>query len=311
MDISNTFVQFLIALYYGIFYSYISRNFMTQTVHFIYDACKQPEADFAADLIKVLGQAPLDVAQNIVTIGGDGTLLHALHHAQGKKAIGLVPPGSNSRGFWTNKSIDSATALATVLAAGKSYPIKPLQVDITFADGTTTMRQAYNDVSIRPRAQDASAGLKASYNLPPEDISIQSALLNLRVEFANAVLGPYRIMGGGLVFATPLGSTAMNKSYGGPSIHIRNEAIVMTGIGISEPAGGFNSVINPGDTEFSIDVLSQEKRPVIVSFDSFGLFENTAGSPVSGLRIHLAQSGVVNLVLTDDPGARAYSSMTP
>lgn len=282
-----------------------------QTVHFIYDACKQPEANFAADLIKVLGQTPLDVAQNIVTIGGDGTLLHALHAAQGKKAIGLVPPGSNSRGFWTNKSINNATALATVLAAGKSYPIKPLQVDITFADGTTTMRQAYNDVSIRPVAQEASTGLKTSYNLPPEDISIQSALLSLRVEFASAVLGPHRIMGGGLVFATPLGSTAMNKSYGGPSIDIRNEVIVMTGIGISEPAGGFNSVVSSGDTAFTIDVLSQEKRPVIVSFDSFGLTANAAGSPVSSVSIHSAQSGAVNLVLTDDPGTRAWASMSP
>ncbi|MDB5490546.1 MAG: kinase [Micavibrio sp.] len=282
-----------------------------QTVHFIYDPCKQPDADFAADLIAVLGQAPAHSAQNIVTIGGDGTLLHALHHAQGKRVLGLVPPGSNSRGFWTNRNIDNPAALCTVLTAARSYPIKPLQVDITFADGTTTMRQAYNDVSIRPVAQAASAGLKASYNLPAEDISIQSALLNLRVEFAKAVLGPHRIMGGGLVFATPLGSTAMNKSYGGPSADIRNEVIVMTGIGISEPPGGFNSVVNRDDTRFTIEVLSREKRPVIISFDSFGLIANAAGSPVSSIKIHAAQSGAVNLVLTDDPGTRAYSSMAP
>lgn len=282
-----------------------------QTVHFIYDACKQPDANFAAELIKVFGQTPLSAAQNIVTIGGDGTLLHALHLAHGKKAIGLVPPGSNSRGFWTNHGIDSAAALANVLATAKSYTIKPLQADIVFADGTSTIRQAYNDVSIRPVAQQASTGLKASYNLPPEDISIQSALLNLRVEFGNASLGPHRIMGGGLVFATPLGSTAMNKSYGGPSIDIRNEVIVMTGIGISEPAGGFNSVINSGDTKFNIDVLSQEKRPVIISFDSFGLVASAAGSPVTAIKIHSAQTGAVNLVLTDDPGTRAWSSMKP
>ncbi len=284
---------------------------MTQAVHFIYDASKQPDTDFAAELIAAFGQSNLAAAQYVVTIGGDGTLLHALHQAAGKKVIGLVPPGSNSCGFWTNKSISNATALVSVLASAKSYSIKPLQADIIFADGTSTMRQAYNDVSISRMPQKPSDGLRSSYNLPPEDLSLQSVLLNLSVIFAEATLGPYRIMGTGLVFATPLGSTAMNKSYGGPPIVIRNEAIVVTGMGISEPKGGFNSIVNNDDTAFTVDVLSQKKRPVIVSFDSFGLTANASGSPVSSVSIHSAQSGAVNLVLTDDPGTRAWASMSP
>ena len=281
------------------------------SVYFIYDACNKPVANFANELIAVFKQAELANANTIVTIGGDGTLLHALHHAAGKKIMGLVPPGSNSRGFWTNHKVESAADLTDALKNAKAYPIKPLRADIEFADGTTETCLAYNDVSIRPVHQEPTEWLKENYNLAENDVSVQSALLNLRIAFADAVLGPHRIMGGGLVFATPLGSTAMNRAYGGPSIDIRNNAIVLTGIGISEPSKGFNPVVNSGDTVFTIDVQSLNKRPVIVSFDSFGRTCGKSGSSISKVKIGMSSSGMTRLVLTDDPGTRAYSAMTP
>lgn len=281
------------------------------SVHFIYDECNKPVAAFADELIAAFKQVELVAAKMIVTIGGDGTLLHALHHAAGKKIIGLVPPGSNSRGFWTNHKVKDAADFAEALKNAKAYPIKPLRADIEFADGSTETRLAYNDVSIRPVHQESTDWLKEHYKLAENEVSIQSALLNLRVAFADAVLGPHRIMGGGLVFATPLGSTAMNRTYGGPSIDIRNNVIVLTGIGISEPSKGFNSVVNSGDTVFDVEVASLNKRPVIVSYDSFGQTHGKSGSVISKVKISMSSTGMTRLVLTDDPGTRAYSAMTP
>lgn len=280
-------------------------------VHFIYDETKKPDADFADSLIAVFRQSDIAAAKTIVTIGGDGTLLHALHHAAGRKIMGLVPPGSNSRGFWTNHGIRTVKDLDGALKNAHSYSIRPLRADIEFADGSTETVFAYNDISIRPVHQEPTPWLREHYNLPGNAVSIQSALLNLRIAFADAVLGPHRIMGGGLVFSTPLGSTAMTRAYDGPSIDIRNDVIVLTGIGITEPAKGFNPVVNSGDTVFSIDVQSQNKRPVIISHDSFGLTHNKAGSMITKAVIRAADSGATRLILTDDPGTRAYSAMTP
>lgn len=280
-------------------------------VHFIYDERKEPDAGFAARLIRDMGQVELEDSSNVVTIGGDGMLLHALACSAGKRVAGVMPPGSNSAGFWTNKGIGNAADLLTVLESSKAYPIRPLQADIGFADGSGVIRYGYNDVSIRPVHQQPSEGLKKWFALSSIEVSVQSVLLELKVAFADAVIGPSRVMGGGLIFATPFGSTAMNSNFGGPSVDIRNNGIVLTGVGIVSPAKGFNSISNDAGAVFHVDVKSQDKRPAMVTFDSFGVIRNEQNSPISRLRVSTASTGIVHLVLTDNPGLRAYSAMMP
>ena len=277
-------------------------------IHFSFDDAKKVDAEFAAALIEKLGQADLESADKIVAIGGDGALLHALHGAADKTIMGVVPPQSSSIGFWTNRGIESADQLLTALAA-PAYPIMPLQAGITFADGSSTTRYGYNDISIRSVHREATPELRARFKLSAIDVCIQSLLLALRISFANAAIGPVPVMGTGLIFATPFGSTAMNRNYGGPSLDIRSDGIVLTGIGISQPTKGFPPIYNEADTAFHLDVQSQDKRPALLTFDSFGVLNNERSSPIRNVKIAMAQTRAVNLVLTDDPGRRAYAAM--
>jgi NAD kinase len=276
-------------------------------IHFMYEL--GATRGFAENLEAELGQTALEASDAVVSVGGDGGLLQALRKGRGKKVCGIMPPDSNSRGFWTNKDIETAAALIQTLQESPAYPIKPLKAVITFVDGSQATRLGYNDISVRSVHQALSADLRTKYDLEEIDVGIQSALMNLRAVFKDAAIGPMRIMGSGIVFATPLGSTAMNGNYNGPSIDIRNEGIVLTGIGISEPVKGFNSIVNTGDAVFEVTVKSAHKRPVMMTFDSFGVVCNKQRSPIARMQVAIAQEGTAHLVLNSDPGTRAYAAM--
>ncbi|MCD8563352.1 MAG: hypothetical protein LRY54_04840 [Alphaproteobacteria bacterium] len=282
---------------------------MKDKIHFLYEEGKEPNTSFATALIKDLEQTDLDKADTVVSIGGDGLLMQALRRAPGKKVCGILAPNSNSAGFWTNKGIDSASKLSDILNRAARYPVKPLKAEITFADGSTTTRRGYNDLSISGVHKPLDPALRQQFDIEEIDVSIQSVLLNLKISFDAASIGPFRIMGSGLIFATPFGSTAMNRNYGGASADIRSDTIMLTGMGIAEPRKGFNSVANPGNAVFDIALSSPDKRPVKLTFDSFGLVNNDKGSPIANIRISSDTEKTAHLVLADDPGTRAYSAM--
>lgn len=279
-------------------------------IHFLFDRKKEPDASFAKKLIAELGQTTLKRADHVVSVGGDGNLLRALWQAAGKKVTGIVPPTSNSTGFWTNRGVRSARQLLSLLGTAKSYPVKPLKADIQYADGSKDVRYAYNDMSVQPVHKTLSALLKKKFKLASNDVSKQSALLNISTSFDDAVIGPMRVMGSGILLSTALGSTAMNRTLGGPSVDIRQECIILTGMGISSAPGGFR-IVNDGSAVVHIDAQSIDKRPLILSFDSFSVLKNDKGSPITRLTVSTAHDKAVQLVLNDDPGLRAYVALTP
>lgn len=282
---------------------------MKHNTHFMYDNRQERDASFAQGFIAEFGQTDILDAQNIVSIGGDGILMRALRSATGKKVLGIIAPESNSRGFWTNRDILSAGDLAALFKNAQSYNIKPLKAEITFADGSSVERFGYNDIVIRPVHQPLTSELIEEFALSSIDVSIQSVLLNLKVLFARAAIGPARFMGSGLVFSTAFGSTALNSVYGGPALDIRNESIVLTGIGVSEPRKGFNSIVNGSDTVFEIEFVAPHKRQVGISHDSFAIVGNKDGSPITQLKVTTAHDRSAELILADNPGRRAYSAL--
>lgn len=281
------------------------------SIHFLYEPDKEPNASFALSLIREFGQTSMAQSDTIVSIGGDGLLLQAMRRGAGKNVCGIVPPESNSRGFWTNRNIHSADDLKAMLEVAERYPIKPLQASIEFDDGSQTTRYGYNDITVQGVHSDLSEELRENYELSSIDFSTQSVLISLSASFSKAAIGPVRVMGTGLIFATPSGSTAMTRNYGGPSIDIRNEAIVLTGMGTTEPVKGFSPVVVNGHAKFDIEVNSSSKRPIKMTFDSFGIVANENNSPIKRMGISMAHDRQVALILNEDPGSRAFSAMLP
>lgn len=279
---------------------------MPVDTYVLYEKDKEPNAGFAQKLIQSIGQGEPETARRIITVGGDGMLLRGLHLGVGKKVCGVVPPESNSVAFWANRDIQTESELTQLFRdAAKHFPVSPLKAEITFEDGTRTIRYAFNDVSVRGVYKDLDPALKEQFDLSPIDVSVQSSLMSLKVTFDDEIEGPFRVMGTGAIFSTPYGSTAMNRNYGGPSLNIREHAIVLTGMGTARPY----SIVNNGDTFFELEVLSPDKRPVMMTFDSFGVVQNEHKSPIAKIEISKATDKTTDLVLNHSPATRAYSVM--
>lgn len=258
-------------------------------VHFSYEPDKPEIEAFAKPFIDHFGQESFDHADTIVTIGGDGSLLHAFARAsKGHKFFGLVPPTSNSRGFWTNHGIGTPEELEQAFATSSTHCIHPLKAEITFADrGTRTIR-AFNEVV-------------------PSENSGQAMLAHLTLHFPQVTKGPIRVMGDGIIIATPFGSTAMNRTYGGASIDIRNTGIAVTGKGIYDPMG-FPATVAEDNTKFEIEFLSPHKRPARLQYDGKKITSEMT-NPFQRLMIEKDHDYCVELMLMEDPATRAFAAI--
>lgn len=261
-------------------------------INFTYEKENNKAVQFVAPFLTQFGQTDVTNADVIVSVGGDGSLLHAFRDANaGQQCFGLAIPGSNSTGFWINKNINTPTDLLHSLNATQQFEIAPLKATITFKDKTETILNAFNEV-----VANTDSG--------------QSMLTNLNVENNGNTIGPIRLMGDGLIIATAFGSTAINRTYGGASIDIRNGGIAVTGKGICEPVRGFDPVVAADNSVFELSLLSPNKRPVAIQYDGLQL-RATENNPFETLRIEKDQSNAVTLLLTQDPATRAFSALAP
>lgn len=258
-------------------------------LHFSFEPNKPDIQAFADGLINDFGQVDFDDADTVITIGGDGSLLHAFSRAsKGQKFMGLVPPSSNSRGFWTNHGIKNSLGLSDALDAANNFKITPLKAKILFTDKGTRTVHAFNEVA-------------------PGENSGQAMLAHLSLHSANNSIGPIRIMGDGLIIATPFGSTAMNRTYGGATIDIRNSGIAITGKGIYQPAS-FNPAIAEDGTTFEIEFLSPDKRPVRLQYDGKKI-TSEMNNPFERMTVEKAPERSIDLLLVDDPATRAFANI--
>lgn len=265
-------------------------------IHFMYEtrAGKEANAALAQSFIQDLGQASLDEADTIVTVGGDGLLLQALRAAPGKIVYAVTSAACNSNGFWTDHDVETTADLEKRLEGAETIPLMPLRADITFANGAQKTVYGFNDIIISP-------------------LSGQAVIANLTAEFQKQAQPSRRIIGDGLIFATAFGSTAASMSYGGPAVDIRQNAIILTGKGTYEPKGGFHpAVMDGGNSVFKIDFISvADKRPVRIDYDGQSIQTDEAGGPVQSLRISADPGKSTRFVVTADPAIRAYSMMMP
>ncbi|PPR34288.1 MAG: NAD kinase [Alphaproteobacteria bacterium MarineAlpha6_Bin3] len=200
------------------------------------------KADVALkNLKKKYKNYPINKADVIVALGGDGTILSALH-----KSIKLSKPifGINrgEYGFLTNphKNID----LIKRLEKAKKTEMHVLKMIATKKDGKKKEAMAFNEVSLL-----RSSGHAAKIKVQVDNI--------VRIK---------ELVCDGILLATPAGSTAYNLSARGQIIPMNSKLLALTPISPFRPRSWRGALIN-SKSKVTFIILDEKKRSVNVSAD--------------------------------------------
>ena len=188
------------------------------------------------------GEVPLDRAEVLVALGGDGFMLETLHAMQ---ARGLPVYGMNrgTVGFLLNDF--ALEDLPERVAAAQETVLHPLRMLARTTAGVEHEALAINEVSL------LRAGPQAA---------------RLRIEVDGRARMDELVCDGALV-ATPAGSTAYNYSAHGPILPIGAEVLALTPIAAFRPRR-WRGALLPKTAAVRITVLDPEKRPVMAEADA-------------------------------------------
>lgn len=190
-----------------------------------------------ADFTNRYGQATAEDADIIVTLGGDGHVLHTLYQSMetGKPVFAIRR--TESVGFLCNDYAEGD--LRERLAKAESVALHPLRLEAVTADGLKHSGSAINEVSVLRET--------------PQAVKLRVSIDGIE-RLAN-------FSGDGILVASPAGSTAYNHSCGGPIIPLDANILVMTAISGYRPRGWSYAVL-PQNASIEIEVLETAKRPV-------------------------------------------------
>lgn len=181
---------------------------------------------------------PLDQAEMVVAIGGDGFMLQTLHAMLERRRI--LPVFGMNRGTVGFLMNDWALeGMEKRLARAKPFTVTPLTMTATGIDGRTTVLPAINEVSLlRETRQTAKIEIAVNGHVVIDELVCDGALV-----------------------ATPAGSTAYNFSANGPILPLGSALLALTPISPFRPRR-WRGAILPEKTRIAIRVLEADKRPV-------------------------------------------------
>jgi len=195
-----------------------------------------------AALITRYGDVPMQEADVIVALGGDGFMLQTLHDTQGFSAP-VYGMNRGTIGFLMNEYSESD--LPARLDAAEEAVIHPLSMTAVQADGTVTKALAINEVSLlRAGPQAAKLRITVDGRLRMEELVCDGALV-----------------------CTPAGSTAYNYSAHGPIIPIGSDVLALTAMSAFRPRR-WRGALLPERAVVRFDVVEPDKRPVMAEADS-------------------------------------------
>ncbi len=178
----------------------------------------------------------------LITLGGDGVMLRALHHVIGKN-IPVFGMNRGSVGFLLNEY--SADNLIERITQAKKAVIYPLEMQVQNVDGEIFTDLAINEVS-----------LLREFN--------QAAKVNISID------GEMRLeslVADGILVATPAGSTAYNSAVSGPIIPLTSNLLALTPISPFRPRRWRGALLARYNT-IEFEILEASKRPVSAVADS-------------------------------------------
>ncbi|MCE2951791.1 MAG: NAD kinase [Alphaproteobacteria bacterium] len=211
------------------------------TIAFIADPRHEKAIQAEIRLRTRYGDTPLEEADYIVVLGGDGTMLHTLH-----KFFSLNIPfyGMNlgTLGFLMNAfHEDDLTGRLTRAASFKLYP---LLMHVTDIEGLCHTAHAFNEVSL----------LRQTH---------QAAKIRLSTD---GVLRIPEVVCDGILVSTPMGSTAYNFSNNGPILPIDADLLALTPLSPFRPRGWRGALLK-NTSQIQLDILNPENRSVSATAD--------------------------------------------
>ena len=188
------------------------------------------------------GNVPLEQAEVIEALGGDGFMLQTLH---GTMDIAAPVYGMNcgTIGFLMNEFHEED--LIERLSVAEEEKINPLRMIAECSDGSRHEALAINEVSLL-RAGPQAAKLR---------ISIDG---KIRME---------ELVCDGALVCTPAGSTAYNYSAHGPILPIGSDVLALTAMAAFRPRRWRGALLS-NTSRVRFDVVDPIKRPVMADADS-------------------------------------------
>ncbi|WP_439815286.1 NAD kinase [Zavarzinia sp. CC-PAN008] len=211
---------------------------------------------------------PVDQADVIVALGGDGFMLTTLHRYMARK-LPIYGMNQGTVGFLMNRydEID----LPARLAAAEQAQLHPLRMTALTAGGSEHEALAINEVSMLRETRQA-AKLRITVNG-------RTRLQELACD--------------GVLVSTPVGSTAYNLSAHGPILPLNSNTLALTPISAFRPRRWHGAIL-PDSVTIGLEVLEADKRPVSAVAD------NTEVRQV--VSVQVAQATDVTLTMLFDVG---------
>lgn len=193
-------------------------------------------ADALARLVARYGQAPVDAAEVVVSLGGDGFMLQTLHQVL-HRGIPVYGMNCGSVGFLMNTLNEDN--LPQRLAKAQPAQLHPLRMSAVTTAGAVHEALALNEVSLlRQLAQAAKIRIT----------------VDGQVRLAELICD-------GVLISTPAGSTAYNLSAFGPIVPLSANLLPLTPISAFRPRR-WRGALLPHTAIVKFQVLEPDKRPV-------------------------------------------------
>lgn len=209
------------------------------------------------------GAQALTQADAVVTVGGDGTMLHAAKECA-RHGLPVLGINLGRTGFLATCELDEMEQKLHKLAAGE-FSVEHralLQAECTSADGPLI---ALNDLVVYSGHRRQTVDLDILCDGLP--------VSNCR--------------GDGVILATPTGSTAYSLSAGGPILDARIRGLVVTSIcahSLQRPA-----IVFAADRRITVRPGADQRGPILISSDGEREIELPAGGE---LRAGLSEKSV-------------------
>jgi NAD+ kinase len=182
------------------------------------------------------GHSPVDEADYVVALGGDGMMLQILHRIMGRD-LPVYGMNFGSVGFLMNSF--SEDDLLDRLKKAQRSNIYPLIMEVVDAAGSTHRALALNEVSI----------FRATHQAAKLEIIVDG---NVRIS---------ELICDGVLISTPAGSTAYNFSAHGPILPLDANLLALTPISPFRPRRWRGALLS-NRAVVKINITDLKKRPV-------------------------------------------------